>query len=135
MKTLRQLKKWTLMSVLLCGISLAAYAIAPQVRVIWSTLTDITSTSAHLVVYHQGVTSFKLEICTQDGQIVGGVYLDNIGATSPEEEIFTAMDIENLQPNTTYRLKITVTGLPDENEQPNKDFRSIEFTTDAEVQP
>ena len=118
------------MSVLLCGISLAAYAIAPQVRVIWSTLTDITSTSAHLVVFHQGTHKFQLKIYNGD-QVVANV-LRYPGATSPDEEIFSAMDIENLHPSTTYRLEIIVRSLPDENGQTNTDSRSIEFATDPE---
>ena len=130
MKALCQLKKWSLMTVLLCGISLAAYAIIPQVSIKCWTLTDITSRSAHLVVLHQGASSFQLKVYEGD-QVVANV-LRYPGATSPDEEIFSAMDIENLHPSTTYRLEIIVRSLPDENGQTNTDSRSIEFTTDPE---
>ena len=121
------------MSVLLCGISLAAYAIAPQVRVIWSTLTDITSTSAHLVVFHQGTHKFQLKIYNGD-QVVREVeqYTE---ATSPDEEMFYAMDLVNLRPNTTYKLEIIVTGFSGETEDSNVDTKEMYFTTGSEVQP
>ena len=133
MKNLRQMKKWTLMSVLLCGISLAAFAFAPQVRIIWWTLTDITSSSAHLVVYHQGAHKFQLKIYNGD-QVVREVE-QYTGATSTDEEIFYAMDLVNLRPNTTYKLEIIVIGFPGETENPKEDMREVYFTTDSEVQP
>ena len=134
MKNLRQMKKWALMSVLLCGISLAAYAIIPQVRILWWSVTSITSNSAHLVVEHEGAKQFKLEILTLDGECVGGIskYTDSI---NPEDIIYSVMDIVNLQPSTTYRLKITVTGFPDETGQSDDDVENIYFTTASEVQP
>ena len=130
MKSFRQMKKWTLMSVLFCGISLAAFAIIPQVEIKCWTVTNITSSSAHLVVLHQGASSFQLKVYEGD-QVVANV-LNYPGATSPDEEIFSAMDIENLHPSTTYRLEIIVRSLPDENGQTNTDSRSIEFATDPE---
>ena len=134
MKTFRQMKKWALMSVLLCGISLAAYAIIPQVRILWWSVTSITSNSAHLVVEHEGAKQFKLEILTLDGERVGGISRD-IDSINPEDIIYSVMDIGNLQPSTTYRLKITVTGFPDETGQSDDDVENIYFTTVSEVQP
>ena len=134
MKTFRQMKKWTLMSVLLCGISLAAYAIIPQVRILWWSVTSITSNSAHLVVEHEGATQFELKILTLDGERVGGISRD-IDSINPEDVIYSIMDLVNLQPNTTYRLEITVTGFPDETGQRDKDYEYIYFTTASEVQP
>ena len=132
MKSFRQMKKWTLMSVLLCGISLAAYAIIPQVRIMWWTLTDITSTSAHLVVLHQGASYFRLDVCTPEGERVKRHY-HYPGATSPEEEIFSVMDIENLTPNTTYMLKILVKGLPGDTDHVSADSTQLYFTTEPEL--
>ena len=134
MKTLRQLKKRTLMSMLFLGVSLAAFAFAPQVWILSWSVTNITSNSAHLVVEHEGAKQFKLEILTLDGECVGGIskYTDSI---NPEDIIYSVMDIVNLQPSTTYRLKITVTGFPDETGQSDDDVENIYFTTASEVQP
>ena len=134
MKSFRQMKKWTLMSVLLCGISLAAYAFAPQVRILSWSVSNITSRSAHLLVEHEGAKYFQLEIFNSEGRPVGGIYSE-INSFYPEEVIYTTMDLENLLPNTTYTLRITVTGFPGETQEPNKDSRDISFTTDSEVQP
>ncbi|MBR6495928.1 MAG: hypothetical protein IKT28_02300 [Rikenellaceae bacterium] len=134
MKNLRQMKKWTLMSVLLCGISLAAYAFAPQVWILSWSVTNVTSRSAHLVVEHEGATHFQLEIYDSDDRYVGGISKD-INSFYPGDVIYSVMDLENLRPNTTYTLRITVTGFPGETQEPNKDVEEISFTTDSEVQP
>ena len=134
MKTLRQMKKWTLMSVLLCGISLAAYAFAPQVWILSWSVTNVTSRSAHLVVEHEGATHFELRIYNSEGIPVGGVSKE-INSFYPGDVIYSVMDLENLQPNTTYTLRITVTGFPGETQVPNKDIEEITFTTESEVQP
>ncbi len=128
------MKKWTLMSVLLCGISLAAYAIIPQVRIMWWTLTDITSRSAHLVVETEGVATLIIDVCTPDDHRITR-YTLYPGVTDPREIYDYVKDINDLIPNTAYKIKIIAVGLPDENGQANRDFAEINFTTDSEVQP
>ena len=131
MKSFRQMKKWTLMSVLLCGISLAAYAIAPQVRIIWWTLTDITSSSAHLVVEHEGATSFELKISPLNGSYVTE-YSQEIENAIPGNVAYSVIDLTRLHPNTEYIIEIKVIGCPDENGRKNNEKDYIFFTTTSE---
>ena len=132
MKNLRQMKKRTLMSILFLSVSLAAFAFAPQVWILSWSVTNVTSRSAHLVVEHEGATHFELRIYNSEGIPVGGVSKE-INSFYPGDVIYSVMDLENLQPNTTYTLRITVTGFPGETQGANKDSRDISFTTDSEV--
>ena len=134
MKTLRQMKKRTLMTVLFLGVSLAAFAFPPLVRIIWWTLTDITSSSAHLVVHSQGAESLTVEIRNLDDEILD-IKSFATGATSSMEETFYPMDLINLKPDTQYKIVVTANGFFDQSNQRNYDSRIIYFTTEPDIQP
>ncbi len=119
------------MSVLLCGISLAAYAIIPQVRIMWWTLTDITSTSAHLVIEHEGAKSIQIKISPFDGGDVTTFRWELENAV-PGEIAYSAMDLTRLYPDTEYILEIKLTGFPDENGRDLSVREYISFTTASE---
>ena len=132
MKTLHQLKKRTLMSMLFLGVSLAVFATTPQVRILWWTLTDVTSTSAHLSVEHQGVATLIIEVSTTEGDVITKTTLYP-GITDPRQIYYNEKDITELIPNTMYKIKIIAVGLPDRNGQANRDSTEMYFLTDPEL--
>ena len=134
MKTLRQMKKRTLMSMLFLSVSLAAFAFAPQAWILSWSVTDITSNSAHLVVEHENAQYFELTISKSDGESVG-YFRREINSLYPGDIVYSIMDIENLRPNTTYTLKVIVESCRDEVGHFTTDFEYITFTTPSEVQP
>ncbi len=134
MKNLRQMKKRTLMSMLFLSVSLAAFAFAPQAWILSWSVTDITPRSAHLVVEHENTQYFELTIRKSDGERVG-YFRREINSLYPGDVIYSVMDIENLQPNTTYTLFVLVESCRDEVGHYTTDFEYITFTTPSEVQP
>ena len=132
MKSFRQMKKRTFMSMLFLGVSLAVFATTPQVRILWWSLTDITSNSAHLAVETEGVATLIIEVCTPEGDVITS-YTLYPGATDPKEIYYYVKDINDLIPNTAYKIKIIAVGLPDRNGQANRDSTEIYFLTDPEL--
>ncbi len=120
------------MTVLLCGVSLAAYAIIPQVRIIWWSVTSITSRSAHLVVEHEGAVSVKIDVCNSDTVSIKE-HFSYPGTISPDDIVYSPYEIDNLKSNTEYIIKVTVRGFPDEMGNSNTDVAYISFTTDSEL--
>ena len=132
MKSFRQMKKWTLMSVLLCGISLAAYAIVTQPRILTCTLTNILPTSVDLFIEHQGAEYLLIDLCTPDGELIAR-HLDKIEEIDAEATLTSMYNAYNLIPNTEYRIEIVVIGFSEQPEsQYSDDMMTISFRTPSE---
>ena len=133
MKTLCQLKKWTLMSMLFLGASLTAYAIAPFVGITRCVVTHVESTTAHLEVEARGADKLIIEVWRSDVRVSRTEW--ETVATSPDDEIIGYYDISNLFPNTEYRVVVIAEGFKDLTEQSNTDSKECSFTTTSQQEP
>jgi hypothetical protein len=130
MKTLQNMKHWLTTTLVLVGISLTVYAVAPAVFIRNITEQNVTSTSAEVVVSHVGVSSLRFEIYTEDGSYHKDEYILT-GTTDLNATCVNTLYISDLSPNEKYYVLVTAGGFPDlyEGEETNNLTTFTVFTT------
>ena len=134
MKTISIFKRWASMSLLFLGISLMVYADAPRVVLSDIYVSNVTSNSVDLGFLYMGATRVVVTISNTP---VGGYY------TICDEEIpseysndYGRCYVRNLLPNTTYYIRVEVTGAPDPDDPNNlnlynRESRFVTVTTES----